>query len=168
MKHLCDCDVKKITLLGRTYFVTSEGTVFMGNGKEMAKFKDNHGYEYIVVRKKGERKKHLVHRLVANAFIDNTDNMPQVNHLDGNKENNKVENLEWVSCSDNQLHSRYSLGNVTGFNDVPVICVETGERYISTRDAWRKTGIGYSHISECINGKRKTAGGHTWKKDRGD
>ena len=55
-----------------------------------------------------------------------------------------------------------SLGNQTGFHDVPIVCIETGKTYKSTRDAWRATGVGYSHISECANGKRKTAGGYHW------
>lgn len=52
----------------------------------------------------GKNKYELVHRLVAKAFIPNPQNLPQVNHIDGDKTNNKVENLEWVSASSNQLH----------------------------------------------------------------
>ena len=147
----------------RLYYISSEGAVFSQHANPLSKCVDKDGYEYILVRHKGKHKKYLVHRLVAKAFLPNPDSLPQVNHIDGNKRNNSVSNLEWVTNSENQMHSRYVLGNQTGFNDTPVACVETGRVYRSTRDAWRDTGAGYSHISECVRGKRKTAGGYHWR-----
>lgn len=141
---------------GNVYLETTYGM------KPLAKHKRKGGYEYVEVSINGERKKIAVHRLVANAFCENPKNLPQVNHIDGNPSNNKAENLEWVSGSSNQMHSRYVLGNVTGFKDTPIVCLDTGEEFVSTRDAWRKTGVSYSHISECASGKRKTAGGYRW------
>lgn len=154
--------MKDIVLNGVDLKLTESGEVFNKSLKRRGVFTDKYGYKYIVIRKGGARKKYLVHRLIAKAFIDNKSNLPEVNHIDGNKANNNVENLEWVTTSENQLHSRYSLGNQTGFHDVPIVCIETGKTYKSTRDAWRATGVGYSHISECANGKRKTAGGYHW------
>lgn len=153
---------RPIEISGKEYTVTSDGHIFSGN-REMSLYEDRDGYLYIVARNGGKRAKRLVHRLVCEAFLENAQNLPEVNHKNGDKKDNRVENLEWISTSNNQIHSRYVLGNMTGFKDTPVMCVETGERYISTRDAWRKTGINYCHISEVARGLRKTAGGKTWR-----
>lgn len=155
---------KDIILCGRKYLISPDGTVRNRHGHVLSKHKDVYGYEYVLIfNKNRKRKKFLVHRLVATVYIPNEKALPQINHKDGVKTNNRVENLEWVTNSQNQMHSRYSLGNVTGFPDTPVKCVETGIIYKSTRDAWRETGTGYSHISECARGKRKTAGGLHWE-----
>lgn len=155
-----------ITASGRHLLVDEHGNVFKKtkDGVEpLKKFTRNGGYEYVCLNVNGRCKKMSVHRLVATAFHSNPDNLPQVNHIDGNPSNNRADNLEWISGGDNQLHSRYVLGNKTGFADRPVVCLDTGEEFISTRDAWRKTGVCYSHISECARGKRKTAGGRRWE-----
>ena len=120
----------------------------------MPKF-NRKGYEYVEVSHDGKKKKFSVHRLVATAFCKNPNNHREVNQIDGNPMNNHADNLEWVSGSENQLHSRYVLGNQTGFKDRPVICVETNQHFISTRDAWRATGARTSHICEAAAGKRK-------------
>lgn len=160
--------MKIFTIFDREYFVGKNGDVFNQKGRLLSQHIDRYGYKYIVFTKKcnGEiqKKKILSHRLIASLFIDNPQNFPQVNHIDGNKQNNSIDNLEWTDSSGNQTHSRYVLNNITGFKDTPVKCVETNKTFISTRDAWRKTGINYCHISECANGKRKTAGGLHWEK----
>lgn len=69
----------------------------------------NGNYFFIYLHKNGESKMHYVHILVAQAFIPNPDNKPQVNHLDGNKVNNHVENLAWVTQSENIQHA-FKLG----------------------------------------------------------
>lgn len=67
------------------------------------------GYKALMLAKEGIRKDFRVHRLVAEAFIPNTSNKPQVNHKDGNKQNNIVENLEWCTASENNFHA-FKLG----------------------------------------------------------
>jgi hypothetical protein len=159
-------NVQPITLCGRQFYVLDDGTVFKQNGKPLTNYTDTYGYKYIKIKnaETNRRKKYLVHRLVAECYIPNCDALPQINHKDGNKSNNSVDNLEWVTASENQSHSRYVLGNITGFADTPVRCVSTGVTYASTRDAWRSTGINYCHISEAARGKRKTAGGFCWER----
>lgn len=63
------------------------------------------GYRFMNLRKNGVNKSHLIHRLVAKAFIPNPNNYPVVNHLDGDKSNNKLENLEWCTQADNLYHA---------------------------------------------------------------
>lgn len=158
--------MKSIEVFGRTYHVDLNGNVFKTSGKVMSRHSGRE-YPYVEFRKKENgktlRKRFFCHRLVAELYIPNPDGLPQVNHIDGNKENSCVSNLEWVTDSENQIHSRYVLHNKTGFTDRPVMCVETNKKYKSTRDAWRDTGVSYSHISECARGKRNTAGGYRWR-----
>jgi hypothetical protein len=66
----------------------------------------SHGYQIISLSKDGLKKQHYIHRLVAGAFIDNTSNKREVNHIDGNKLNNELSNLEWVSSKENKIHCR--------------------------------------------------------------
>lgn len=77
--------------------------------------KNREGYIRVNLFSNGKKKRYFIHRLVAEAFIPNPENKPQVNHKDGNKQNNELSNLEWVTNSENQLHSYYILKNKTGF-----------------------------------------------------
>lgn len=83
------------------YFVSSEGRV--RHGERILK-PAVHGVDYLELNL-GRRRHKKVHRLVAEAFIPNPDGLPEVNHIDGDKNNNTVENLEWVSHRKNVLHS---------------------------------------------------------------
>ena len=71
---------------------------------------NKYGYEIVNLSKDGINKHCPIHRLVDMAFINNPNNLPEINHIDGNKENNRVDNLEWVSRSENMKHA-YSIGH---------------------------------------------------------
>ena len=92
------------------YQVSNEGRVkslnYNHTGKERILKSTSNSCDYLNVSlwKDGQKKQHLVHRLVANAFIENPDDLPQVNHIDENKSNNCTENLEWVTCKQNINH----------------------------------------------------------------
>jgi hypothetical protein len=103
--------------------------------------------------------------LIASAFIPNPENKPHINHKDGNKANNNVENLEWCTPSENERHKV----NELGVKQTPpillksVICVETNCKYQSIKEAAEQMGVSRKHIGEAASGKRKTASGYHWR-----
>ena len=87
------------------YLVSNTGEIrSLKYNKNLKPFLTHWGYLRIVLNKDKKTKTTFVHRVVASAFIPNPDNKPQVNHIDGNKQNNRVENLEWVSDKENKIH----------------------------------------------------------------
>ena len=114
------------------------------------------------------KKRYGVHRLVAEAFIPNPKGKPQVNHINRNRKNNNVNNLEWATGSENQRHWRDQFDNPpinTAKWSKAVRCVETGEEYESLLDASRKMGINYSGICRVVKRipRYRTAGGYHWE-----
>lgn len=119
-----------------------------------------------------------IHRLVAKSFIENPRDLPQVNHIDGNKTNNQASNLEWVTASENLRHA-YATGLLDGticknpmrgaehWKSTPVTlssdCGHIQITYPSMRNAANELGIDYSTIHGAIHGKFKQAGGWLWK-----
>lgn len=79
-------------------------TEFLSKERKLKPYNNGYGYMLVDMRKDGKRYMRVVHRLVAEAFLPNPNNLPQVNHIDGNKGNNCVDNLEWCTCSENQKH----------------------------------------------------------------
>lgn len=137
------------------------------------------GYLNCTVSKNGEKRVFLIHRLVAFYFIPNPKNKPCVNHKDGDVKNNKINNLEWCTCSENEKHSYIALGkkpicsNKGKFGSqshysVKVVQYDKKGNLIKNWDCQRlaaKTlGISESNISSVCSGKRKTAGGYVWRK----
>ena len=80
--------------------------------ERILKLSNSKGYRLMMVSVNGIRINFLVHRLVAQAFIPNPEKKPQVNHIDGNRNNNNFENLEWCTCSENEIHKAHKLGNI--------------------------------------------------------
>ena len=165
------------------YQVSNEGRVKSLNYNHTGKEKllkpaaNTKGYLLVDLYKDGKMKSHRVHRLVASAFIDNTDNLHQVNHRDEDKTNNCVENLEWCT---NEYNHNYGTRNqrVAEANSIPVdMLIKDGEfirQFPSSREAERWLRIsGYpsashSHIIQCCKGNRNTAYGFKWKYAHGN
>lgn len=107
------------------YKVTVEGHVFNSQGQRMKTKVGYRGYEQVhIVSSSGGRMYCLVHRLVAQAYIENPENKPVVNHIDGNKVNNHYSNLEWVTQRENMLHAANILGVGLGENSGNAIYTE--------------------------------------------
>jgi len=115
------------------------------------------------------RKSVSIHRLVADAFIPNPDNLPEVNHIDGNGFNNVVSNLEWITHAENMIHASKVLGKRVACCETfakPIIRVEDGQIFNSITEAAKACGMKTGAcISHCLNGRpyHNTAGGYHWK-----
>ena len=122
------------------------------------------GYVEYCLQYQGKRKYKLIHRMVAELYIPNYDNLPQVNHKDGNKLNNNVENLEWVTSKTNNIHAwENKLNHAHILRPVKQFSLEHKfiKEFPSVADAKRETGA--TKIREVANGIRKTSGGYIWE-----
>lgn len=143
--------------------------------KMLKQGKNHKGYPIVYLSKNNKQKTITVHRLVAIAFIPKIENKPQVNHIDGDKTNNHVDNLEWCDNSENQIHAyRLGLNKVTGRAGKPKrpvlqIDMTTNEviaEYQSIADAGRAVGCKTSsNIGMCCRGcyGRKSIAGYYWR-----
>ena len=131
------------------YFISKEGVVVSrktGVDRIMKPYMCSNGYMSIrLFNNKGERKHCLIHRLVAIAFVSNENNYPEVNHIDGNKQNNRASNLEWVSRSENLNHSYEYLGQTPVRNYIPCMLYK-GDRLVGEFESIREA---------CRHAKRK-------------
>lgn len=146
-----------------TYRVDRFGNVYNSQKRIMKPERGRNGYLRVSLNNdKTKHKRFLVHRLVAVAFIPNPDNLPQVNHIDGNKANNSVSNLEWCSPLQNLMHS-HVIEKATAANEQRVKCVTTGKIYNSIKEITHDLGLSHSNIVACCRGRRKTCGGMKWE-----
>lgn len=164
-------EVKSIDRIVRDTKGKREGKIHRVSGRIMKQTLTsgkgrNDGYLVVNLHKDGISDVVPVHLLVAQTFLENTQGLPTVNHIDGNKQNNRVSNLEWASYSDNNTHAlRTGLRKPRG---TPIVQYTKDGKligvYKSTYEASRVTGLSFNNISHCLNGRAKTAYGFVWEK----
>lgn len=168
------------------YQVSNKGTVIsvprldrLGRkigGKLLECTRHSGGYLRVCLYKEGSKTYKYVHRLVALAFISNPEHKDQVNHINGEKTDNSVENLEWATSQENNIHAKSTGLNVNKRGEDsssykgPILQIDayTGEliRVIHGGNlALKELGFTPSSVSACITGKRKSHKGYLFRRD---
>jgi hypothetical protein len=162
--------VYMVSDLGRVVRIKkSKGT----SGNNVLSPQKNESGLYVKLRNSGDDISKKVHRLVAEAFIPNPKNKPQINHKDGNRWNNRWDNLEWATQSENVEHSHNNLDreySAYGENHSNSKSISQYDKngelidvYGSVNEAGRQLNIPFTNIAKCARGERKSAGGFIWK-----
>lgn len=145
------------------YEVTTEGDVFNNKGQKLKQEKTRNGYLRVSLSNNTIKHKRIsVHRLVAEAFIPNPDNLPQVDHKNEVKTDNNVSNLRWSTPLENLLHSRV-IEKASEAKFRKIRCITTGKVYNSVKEAVEELGLQHSNIVACCNGRRHKCGGLEWE-----
>lgn len=133
-------------------------------GRILKQYDDGHGYMFVHFYVNGKTVNLKVHRIVAICFIPNPDNLPEVNHIDCDRTNNRLENLEWCTHQENIAY-RDKLGHFVNNNPGrPIFAVnlETSKVlwFESQREAARQLGVNLGHLNSVAKGKLNKTGGH--------
>lgn len=166
------------SLFDGLYSITDDGQLFSNrNNKWLKPNTDKYGYYYYIVSISGKRFTVKPHRAVAECFIPNPDNKPTVDHIDGNRKNNRVENLRWATWREQQLNlitiarlkkihdmtDYRAMGAKRNFGRRKTVAIKNGVVvgvYESLIEASKDLKVCYSKASQCANGTRKTTGGY--------
>ena len=150
------------------YEINTNGRIRNIKTGRMLKTSINHnGYETVCLRKNKTQYTKRVHRLVVESFYDNDCPELDVNHIDGNKTNNSIDNLEYCTRKENIKHAiknKLFIPNDFGKSRIKILVIETGETYDSINECGRNLGIDPSFIKQYFLGKVKSCKGYHFKK----
>ena len=141
-------------------------SVKFGKERILRSRRDGCGYLQVILCKNGEMKTFRIHRIVAQAFILNPNNLPELNHKDEDKTNNSVQNLEWCDRKYNNNFGTINQRRAEKLSKPVLQYTKSGEfvrEWKSTHDVQRNLGYAGSSISRCCRGKLKSAYGFVWK-----
>lgn len=166
------------SLFDGNYLITDDGKVYsVRSDRWIRPNTDKYGYLYYVISIDGKRYTFKAHRAVAECFIPNPDGKPTVDHINGNKQDNRVCNLRWATNKEqsrNEITYKRlvanakerdfkSMGEIRNYGRKPVKVTKDGisiGEYPSLLSAATSLGINYPKASECLNGKRDAVGGY--------
>lgn len=149
------------------YINSKSGRKFLIKEKTRKTTTTTAGYEYVVLAKKGKNKTLLIHRLVAENFIPNPNNYSCVNHIDENKSNNNVLNLEWCNYEYNNtyknIHLRRNNNNITRRVIQYDLDMNEIKRWNTITDASKEFNTNIANIIKCCKGERNHCCGFKWR-----
>ena len=141
------------------YAITSCGKVWSYKSKKfLSPGRCRNGYYQVGLCKNNVKKHYVIHRLVAEAYIPNPENKPQINHKDEDKSNNALSNLEWVTAKEN-----INYGTRNKRASKKIYCVELDKVFDSLTSTSKELGLSIGNISSVCSGRRYTAGGYHFK-----
>ena len=177
------CEWKPTHIFPNEYLVSDDGKVMsIRSGRILKPTTDKDGYLYYVLCVNGNRKTIKAHRLVAMAFIDNPHNKPAIDHINGNKTDNRVKNLRWVTNKENtnnpitlkkvirrgkeRLPLMYKYSAKRNFGRIKTIVLKDGVKvgsFPSQKLASEFTGVSPGRVSMCIAGKIASSKGYVFR-----
>ena len=144
------------------YVVNENGEVRNEKAVVMQTQDNGNGYLYVQLRRNGKQYKRYVHRLVATAFLPNPNGLKEINHINENKADNRAVNLEWCTHAENCEYGTRNKRAAENHNK-GVVCKETGNVYLSVKEAAISVGVVISAINNCLKGRSKTCAGYHWR-----
>ena len=148
----------QVSNLGRVKRITT--------GRVLKPLKHSNGYLMVKLSKNSIVYTKTIHSLVAQAFIPNPENKPEINHIDENKTNNNVSNLEWMTRKENINHGTRT-ERMSKTQSIPIITtnIKTGEskEFYGARECARQLGLTHGNITSVLKGRYKQTGGYTFK-----